>query len=106
MANRISDKGEPYETPAFTWCLSMALPSIIISTVLSERNLSIHSIRPPSLCLTFIKLTCLPFAMLGMAALMSMRSTPLMCQFVQSACNLSTKKEAASMADRSFLLPI
>jgi len=81
IAKRIGDTVEPWGTPVSTECLFMALPSITISTVLSERNLSVHHIRSLSICLTFIKLTSLPFATLGKAALISMRSMPVMWLF-------------------------
>jgi len=84
ITKRIGDTGEPCGSPASTGCLSMPLPSIIISSVLSMRTHSIHRIRSPSICLTFIKLTSLPFATLGKAALMSMRSTPVMWPFLQA----------------------
>jgi len=83
----------------------MALPSITISTILSDRTLSVHRIRSPSICLTFMKLTSLPFATLGKAALMSMRSTPVMWPFVQAAWALWTMMAMALMADCLFLLP-
>jgi len=67
IAKRIGDTGEPCGTHASTGCLSMALSSIIISTVLSERKLSVHPIWSPSICLTFIKSTSLPSAKLGKA---------------------------------------
>jgi len=105
IAKRIGDTGEPCGTPASTGCLSLVLPSITISTVLSDRELSFHHIRSPSIFLTFVKLTSHPLATLGKAALMSMRSTPVMWPFVQAAWALSTMMAAASMADRPFLLP-
>ena len=43
------------------------------------------SSRSPSIFLTFIKLTILPFATLGKAALLSKRSTPVMWPFLQAA---------------------
>jgi hypothetical protein len=46
---RIGDTGEPCRTPASTGCLSLALPSITISTVLFYRKLSVHRIRSPSI---------------------------------------------------------
>jgi len=72
IAKRIGDTGEPRGTPASTGYHSIALPSITISTVLSNRKLSVHRIRSPSICLSFIKLTNLRLATLGKAALMSM----------------------------------
>jgi len=102
---RIGDTGDPWGTPASTGCLWMALLSIIICTVLSERKLSVHRIRSSSICLTFIKLTSLPYTTVRKAALMSMRSTPVMWPCVQDAWALSTMMVAVSMADRPFLLP-
>jgi len=101
----IGDTGEPCGTSASTGWLSMALPSIIISTVLSHRQLSVHRIRSPSICLTIIKLTSPPFATRRKAASMSMRSTPVLWAFVRAAWALSTMIAAASMADHPILLP-
>jgi len=85
IAKRIDDTGDPCVTPASTGCLSMALPWITIPIVLSERMLAVHHIRSPSICLTFITVTSLPFSTLGEAAWMSMRSTPVMWPFFQAA---------------------
>ena len=85
-------------------CPSWALSSIIMSTVLFDRTLLVHRIWSPSICLSFIQLTSLPFARPGNAALMSMRSTPVMWPCVQAAWALPTTIAAASMADRPFLL--
>jgi hypothetical protein len=85
IAERIGHTGEPCRTPASTGCLSMALLWIMISTVLSERQFSVHCIRSPSICLTFIKLTCLPFATRVKATLISMRCTPSMWWLVYAA---------------------
>jgi len=84
IAKRIGDTGEPRGTPASTRCHSMALPSIIISTVLSDSKLSVHRTRSPSICLTFSKLTSRPFAKLGKATLISTRITPVMWPFVHA----------------------
>jgi len=63
----------------------IALPSNINSTICSERKLSIRHIQSTSMCLTCIMLTSLRFGTLGKAALMSMRSMPVMWPFVQAA---------------------
>jgi len=81
----LSEMDEPCGTPAYTECLSIALPSIIISTILSKTKLIIHHVRSPSMCLAFIVLIRLPFAKLGKAALISVRSMPVMRPFVQAA---------------------
>lgn len=44
----IGDTGELCETPLSTGCFSMALPSVIISNVLSETKLLVHCIRSQS----------------------------------------------------------
>jgi len=85
MAKRIGDTGEPSGTPASTACLSMELPSNIISTVLSERKLFIHRIWSQSICLPFIQSTSVPCSTLRKAALMFPRSPPVMWPFVQAA---------------------
>ena len=77
------DTGEPCGTPASTGCPSTVLRSIIISTMLSEKQLSCHQIWSPSICLTFIKSTSLSFATLRKAALMSMGCTLVMWPFLQ-----------------------
>jgi hypothetical protein len=82
----------------------LVLSTIIISTVLSGRTLSVHRIRSPSICRTFSQLTSLPFATLGNAAVMSMRRTPGMWPLSQAAWALSTTITTASMADLLFLL--
>lgn len=81
----IGDTGERYGTPASTECLSMALRAIIISTVLSERKISVHRISCLSICPTFIKMTSLAFATLAKAALMSISSALGMWTFLQAA---------------------
>jgi len=84
IAKKISDTDEPCGTPTSTGCLSMALPSITISSVLSHKMLSVHRIRSRSICLTFIKLTNLSFVTLGKAASISMRIMPVMWPLVQA----------------------
>jgi hypothetical protein len=103
IAKRIGDTGELCGTPASTRYLSIELSSIIISTALFERKLSVHRICSPSICLTFIQLTCHPFTTLEKAALISMRSTPVMWPFFQAAWAVLTMMAAASMADRPFV---
>jgi len=71
----------------------------------SERKLSYHHISSPFICLTFSKLTSLPFATLGKAALMSMKCTPVMWPFDMATWALPTMIPAASMADCAILLP-
>jgi hypothetical protein len=104
IAKRIGDIGEPCWTPASTRCLSVAFPSITISTVLYDKKLTIPRTRTLSISLTVIKLTNRPFAMLGKAVSMSIRSTPVLWPFVQSASDLSTIMAAALMAGCPFLL--
>jgi len=85
IAKMIADTSEPCGTPGSSGWLSIVLPSIIISTVYSMRILSVHCIRSLTIGLSFIRLTSLPFATVGKAALMSMRNTPVMWPFVQAA---------------------
>jgi len=85
ITKRIGDPSEHCGTPACAGYLSLALPSIIISTILSDRILSDHNIRSPSICRALVKLTNLPFAMVGKAALMCKRRTPVMWPFAQAA---------------------
>jgi len=88
IAKEFNDTGEPCGTLASNGCLSISLPSIIISTVLSDWKLSVHPIRSPRICLTFMALTSLPFATLRKASLMSIWSTPVIWPFVQAAISL------------------
>jgi len=77
IAKRIGDTSKPCGTPASTVCLSVALPMSIISTILTYTILSINRVRFLSICLSNIKWTTLPCAMLGEADVMSMRSKPV-----------------------------
>jgi len=60
ITKKIGDTGEPSRITTSTGCLYMALPSIIISTVLSARTLCVHRLIYPSICLTFMVLIGLP----------------------------------------------
>ena len=66
IAKRIGETSERCGTPGSPGCPSMALPSIIISAILSDRQPSVDRIRSQSICLTLIQLTSLPLAGLGM----------------------------------------
>jgi len=100
----IGDNGEPSRTPACTECLIMVLPCINTSSVLSERTLSVHHFRSPSIYLVFISLTSLCFATLRNAALISIRGIPVMSAFIHVAWDPSTILAAPSMADHPLLL--
>ena len=105
IAKRIGDTGEPCGTPASTGWLCRRMSSITISTVLSERKLSVHHMRSLSIRLAFIAWISHPLATYGNAALISIRRTPMMLSSFQVECALSTMMAAVSMADHFFLLP-
>jgi len=105
IAKRIGDTGEPCGTPASTEWLCRTSPSITISTVLSGSKLSVHRIWSPSIRFAFIAWISPPLAMLGNAALISIRRTPVMISSFHAECALSTMMAAASMAELFFLLP-
>lgn len=82
---------------SLAWYLSMALPSILISTILSERNLPVYHVMFPSICLAFISLTSLSFAMLGNAVLISFKRTPDGLLSVNAAWTLAKMMATLSM---------
>jgi len=105
IAKRIGDTVQPRGTPASNAQLCDTLPSIAISTALSERKLSIHFMRSPSICLAFIVQINLPLSTLGHAALICIRSMPVMMLSFHAEYALSTMMAAASLAKLVFLIP-
>jgi len=85
IAKRIVDTGEPGGTFASTGCHFMALPSNIISTILSDRSVPAVCLRSPSISLTFIQLSSHPLANLGKATLMTLRTMPVMWPHIHAA---------------------
>ena len=105
ISNWIDDAGEPCGTHAPTRCFLIALSLIIICNVLPVRKLSVDGIRSQSIFLTIIKLTNISLSQLGKAAVLSLRSMPVIRQIFQAAHALSTMMGADLMPDCSFLLP-
>jgi hypothetical protein len=85
VVQKISATGKLCVIHSSTGYQCIALTTIIVTTILSERQLSVDCLRSPAVCGVLILFTSLPCAMLGNATLLLMRSKPVVLPFVHAA---------------------